>query len=126
MNYLIISGMIGVLSGVFSVYRPRTFTIFLLMSVLTGLLFIQSGGPINLVAELSGVRGVKELWTVFQDFYSDMSKDAQIAVMMFPALFIAARIMAWLKLNFFTRDESRAKQKRRVLKKYGFQDGIPD
>lgn len=119
MNYVIIFCVLGAALGAFSSLRPKAFTMFLLMSILLGLIYLQFGGARYLVVEFSGVRNVKAIGDVFQDLFNRLSKEGKLALILSPAAFLGARILTWLKLNFFTREETDRARRKRVLKEFG-------
>lgn len=125
MNYLVISGVLGVILGVFSVCRQRAFIGLLLLSVPAGIFFLQLGGPTFLVYGAAEAQGIKGLWTILKKLFDLLPKDVQLGLVIFPAFFLAARLLAWLQINFWASEEPVKVRRKRILKEYGYKDGMP-
>jgi len=105
MIYLLSSAGLGVALGIFSIKYQKAFLLMFLPAVPV-LVFVYR----NIIAMLNR-----------------LPQEAQDSIILFPVAFIVARLVSWIVSKFIKpkAGETASERKKRILKEYGYKNGLP-
>jgi len=126
MIYLISSAIFGIAVGIFSIKYQKTF-LMLLFAIPPAFFFaLKMFAPFAKVVAVSGVGNGGPL-SVFSAMYNQFPEDIQLAIIIFLMAVIISRLVTWIVSKFVKpkAGESPADRKKRILKEYGYKNGLP-
>ena len=127
MEYIVLAVIVGIATGLLSLKFEKTFVAFFFALPACFAFAVKMFTPFANVAAQSGAEGTGSIFAVAGYFYGQLPEPAQTALIIFPVATILARLIGWiyLKSKGPAEEETAADRKKRILKAYGYENGLP-